>query len=158
MPAGELRTDLLALAEESGVPVQDVLVSDASRRTTALNAYVSGLGATRRIVVYDTMLEELPDEQIESIVAHELGHVVNRDVLTGTLHRRARAAAADGAARVAALLDPGCCGGRGRTGPATPAWSRWCSSCWPRGACWPPRCRTPCPGRSRRGPTCTRST
>jgi STE24 endopeptidase len=85
LPAGELRTDLLALADESGVPVRDVLVSDASRRTTALNAYVSGLGATRRIVVYDTTLDQLPDEQIESIVAHELGHVVNDDVLTGTL-------------------------------------------------------------------------
>jgi STE24 endopeptidase len=94
LPAGELRTDLLALAEESGVPVRDVLVSDASRRTTALNAYVSGLGATRRIVVYDTLLEELPDEQIESIVAHELGHVVNRDVLTGTLIGALGAAAA----------------------------------------------------------------
>ena len=94
LPAGELRTDLLALAEESGVPVQDVLVSDASRRTTALNAYVSGLGATRRIVVYDTLLDELPDEQIESIVAHELGHVANRDVLTGTLIGALGAAAA----------------------------------------------------------------
>jgi STE24 endopeptidase len=94
LPAGELRTELLALAEESGVPVQDVLVSDASRRTTALNAYVSGLGATRRIVVYDTTLEELPDEQITSIVAHELGHVANRDVLTGTLIGALGAAAA----------------------------------------------------------------
>ena len=94
LPAGELRTDLLALAEESGVPVRDVLVSDASRRTTALNAYVSGLGATRRIVVYDTTLDQLPDEQIESIVAHELGHVANRDVLTGTLIGALGAAAA----------------------------------------------------------------
>jgi STE24 endopeptidase len=94
LPAGELRTDLLALAEESGVPVRDVLVSDASRRTTALNAYVSGLGATRRIVVYDTLLDELPDEQIESIVGHELGHVVHDDVLTGTLMGALGAAAA----------------------------------------------------------------
>jgi STE24 endopeptidase len=112
MPAGELRTDLLTLAEESGVPVQDVLVSDASRRTTALNAYVSGLGATRRIVVYDTTLEELPDKQIESIVAHELGHVVNRDA-----HRRARCRGGDGAVRVAAHLDPAAAargGGRAR--------------------------------------------
>jgi STE24 endopeptidase len=85
MPAGQLRTDLLALADRSGVPVQDVLVSDASRRTTALNAYVSGFGSTRRIVVYDTVLKRLPDDEIESIVAHELGHVVNGDVLTGTL-------------------------------------------------------------------------
>jgi STE24 endopeptidase len=94
LPAGELRTDLLALAEESGVPVSDVLVSDASRRTTALNAYVSGFGSTRRIVVYDTVLEQLPNAEIESIVAHELGHVVHRDVLTGTLMGALGAAAA----------------------------------------------------------------
>lgn len=94
LPAGELRTDLLALAADSGVPVQDVLVSDASRRTTALNAYVSGFGDTRRIVVYDTVLAELPDEEIESIVAHELGHVVHADVLTGTLLGALGAAAA----------------------------------------------------------------
>jgi STE24 endopeptidase len=85
LPAGELRTDLLDLAEENGTPVQDVLVSDASRRTTALNAYVSGFGSTRRIVVYDTVLERLPADQVESIVAHELGHVATDDVLTGTL-------------------------------------------------------------------------
>lgn len=85
LPAGQLRTDLLTLAEESGTPVSDVLVADASRRTTALNAYVSGFGSTRRIVVYDTLLEELPDAEIESIAAHELGHVVADDVLTGTL-------------------------------------------------------------------------
>ncbi|HEY0506632.1 MAG TPA: M48 family metallopeptidase [Blastococcus sp.] len=94
LPAGELRTDLLALAEESGVPVSDVLVSDASRRTTALNAYVSGFGSTRRIVVYDTVLEQLPNAEIESSVAHEIGHVVHRDVLTGTLMGALGAAAA----------------------------------------------------------------
>jgi STE24 endopeptidase len=65
--------------------VEDVLVSDASRRTTALNAYVSGFGSTRRIVVYDTTLARLSDDEIESIAAHELGHVANDDVLTGTL-------------------------------------------------------------------------
>jgi STE24 endopeptidase len=85
LPAGQLRTDLLALAEENGTPVEDVLVSDASRRTTSLNAYVSGFGSTRRIVLYDTVLDRLPDEEIESIVAHELGHVATDDVLTGTL-------------------------------------------------------------------------
>jgi STE24 endopeptidase len=85
LAAGQLRSDLLALAEENGTPVQDVLVSDASRRTTALNAYVSGFGSTRRIVLYDTVLERLPDAQVESIVAHELGHVATDDVLTGTL-------------------------------------------------------------------------
>jgi STE24 endopeptidase len=85
LPAGPLRTELLALADRNGTPVRDVLVADASRRTTALNAYVSGFGSTRRIVVYDTVLRTLPDRQIESIVAHELGHVAADDVLTGTL-------------------------------------------------------------------------
>src|SRR3954447_22303270 len=60
MAAGQLRSDLLHVAEENGTPVRDVLVSDASRRTTALNAYVSGFGSTRRIVVYDTVLDRLP--------------------------------------------------------------------------------------------------
>ncbi|MPQ97663.1 M48 family metalloprotease [Modestobacter sp. I12A-02628] len=94
MPAGQLRTDLLELAEESGTPVQDVLVADASRRTTALNAYVSGFGSTRRIVVYDTLLEQVSVAEVESVVAHELGHVAADDVLTGTAEGALGAAAA----------------------------------------------------------------
>jgi STE24 endopeptidase len=112
LPAGELRTNLLALAERNGTPVQDVLVSDASRRTTALNAYVSGFGSTRRIVVYDTVLGRLPDDQIESIVAHELGHVGADDVLTGTLLGALGAGA--GVAALGWLLSAGWL--RGRTG------------------------------------------
>jgi STE24 endopeptidase len=84
MAAGELRTSLLEMADRDGVQVEDVLVADASRRTTSLNAYVSGFGATRRIVVYDTLLEEATPAEIEAIVAHELGHADNDDVLTGT--------------------------------------------------------------------------
>ncbi|SDE94757.1 STE24 endopeptidase [Blastococcus fimeti] len=120
MPAGQLRSDLLALAEENGTPVQDVLVSDASRRTTALNAYVSGFGSTRRIVVYDTVLDRLPDAQIESIAAHELGHVAADDVLTGTL-----LGALGGAGGVAllgwALTSPRLLRRAGAQGPADPA-------------------------------------
>jgi STE24 endopeptidase len=85
LPAGQLRTELFALADRSGTPVQDVLVADASRRTTALNAYVSGFGSTRRIVIYDTVLHQISDQEVESIVGHELGHVAADDVLTGTL-------------------------------------------------------------------------
>jgi STE24 endopeptidase len=104
MPAGQLRTDLLALADENGTPVEDVLVSDASRRTTALNAYVSGFGSTRRIVVYDTVLDRLTDAEVESITAHELGHVANDDVLTGTLIGALGAGA--GVAALGWLLSP----------------------------------------------------
>jgi STE24 endopeptidase len=84
MEQGELRTRLIAMAERDGVPVRDVLVADASRRTRAVNAYVSGLGPTRRIVVYDNLLREAPPAEVESVVAHELGHARDGDVVTGT--------------------------------------------------------------------------
>jgi STE24 endopeptidase len=85
MPDGPLRTELVALADRDGVPVRDVLVADASRRTRSVNAYVSGLGATRRIVVYDTLLERADPAEVRSVVAHELGHAKDRDVLAGTV-------------------------------------------------------------------------
>lgn len=85
MADGPLRAELLQLAERDGVPVRDVLVADASRRTRAVNAYVSGLGPTRRIVVYDTMLTEATPDEVVSVVAHELGHAKDNDVLIGTV-------------------------------------------------------------------------
>ena len=85
MPAGELRASLFDLARRDAVRVEDVLVADASRRTTSLNAYVSGLGSTRRIVVYDTLLREASPPEVRTVVAHELGHTKARDVLFGTL-------------------------------------------------------------------------
>ena len=84
LPDGALRTSLLELARNDGVPVDDVLVADASRRTSALNAYVSGLGSTRRIVVYDTLLQQATPDEVRLIVAHELGHAKARDVVWGT--------------------------------------------------------------------------
>ena len=85
LPAGQLRTDLLAMAGRDGVPVKDVLVADASRRTTSLNAYVSGFGSSRRIVVDDTLLRQSSTREVELVVAHELGHAKRQDVLHGTL-------------------------------------------------------------------------
>ena len=94
MPAGPLRDELAGMAARDGVPVRDVLVADASRRTTGLNAYVSGIGATRRIVVYDTLLREAPPGEVSSVVAHELGHAKARDTEMGTLLGATGAAAA----------------------------------------------------------------
>ena len=85
LPDGPLRTRLLDLAAQDGVPVRDVLVADASTRTTALNAYVSGLGSTRRVVVHDTLVDRDRDDEVHAVVAHELGHVVAHDVRTGTV-------------------------------------------------------------------------
>jgi STE24 endopeptidase len=85
MADGPLRTELVELAARDGVPVRDVLVADASRRTRAVNAYVSGLGPTRRIVVYDTLLTEATPGEVVSVAAHELGHAKDNDVLLGTI-------------------------------------------------------------------------
>jgi STE24 endopeptidase len=99
---GPLRERVLRMAAEMRVPVRDVLVSDASRRTTRVNAYVSGVGRTRRVVVYDTLLqpggqEPAPaepgpsgpapgrrEDEVALVLAHELAHVAHRDVLWGT--------------------------------------------------------------------------
>jgi STE24 endopeptidase len=58
-------------------------VMDASRRTTAANAYVAGLGPTKRIVLHDTLVERFDPAEVRLVVAHELGHVANRDLLRG---------------------------------------------------------------------------
>jgi STE24 endopeptidase len=88
-----LRAGVFRLADRSGVPVREVLVADASRRTTKLNAYVSGLGATRRVVLYDTLVEKASEPEVLTVVAHELGHRRFRHVAFGTAIAMAGAAA-----------------------------------------------------------------
>lgn len=106
---GPLRAQLLELATAMEVPVRDVLVSDASRRTTRVNAYVSGLGRTRRVVVYDTLLAGTSADpagaadEVALVAAHELAHVRHRDVLWGTVGSAALAAVS--VLAVVALLD-----------------------------------------------------
>jgi STE24 endopeptidase len=102
----ELADRLRSLARRAGVPVRDVLVADASRRTSKVNAYVSGLGATRRVVLYDTLLREAEPRQVELVVAHELGHRHARHVAQGTLLGMLGAAATI-AVVWAAVADPG---------------------------------------------------
>lgn len=84
LPDGPLRTRILDLAQREGVDVDDVLVADASRRTTTLNAYVSGFGSTRRVVVYDNLVDDLGEDETVSVVAHELSHAKHQDVLVGS--------------------------------------------------------------------------
>lgn len=85
LPDGQLRTAVFALAADEDVPIDDVLVADASRRTTTLNAYVSGFGDTRRVVLYDNLVNDVPQDQALSVVAHELAHAKHDDVLVGSL-------------------------------------------------------------------------
>jgi STE24 endopeptidase len=70
----ELAAELRELADRAEVPVRDVLVADASRRTRKHNAYVSGIGKTRRVVLWDTLLERGERGELRLVVAHELGH------------------------------------------------------------------------------------
>ncbi len=84
MSSGPFKQSILRLADREGVHVDDVLVADASRRTTTVNAYVSGLGNTRRVVVYDNLLTDLTPAEARVVIAHELGHAKDHDVLLGT--------------------------------------------------------------------------
>jgi len=94
LPPGELRTSLLDLARQDRQPLHDILVADASKRTTTENAYVSGFGASRRLVLYDTLIAQDTPAQIRVLTAHELGHAKYDDVLHGTLEGALAVAAA----------------------------------------------------------------
>ena len=86
LPDGPTRSTVLSLAREAGVDVGQVYEMDASRRTTAANAYVTGIGRTKRVVIYDTLLEKFSPGEVRLVLAHELGHVHHRDVPHGLLY------------------------------------------------------------------------
>ncbi len=79
----ELVSRLISLAERAGTRVRGVFTIDLSTKTTAANAALMGLGNTRRIVLGDTLMEEYDPDEIETILAHELGHHVHGDVWRG---------------------------------------------------------------------------
>jgi STE24 endopeptidase len=86
LPDGPTRSEVLDLARKAGVHVGQVYEVDASRRTTGANAYVTGLGPTKRVVLYDNLLKDFTPAQTRLVVAHELGHVHYRDVPRGLLY------------------------------------------------------------------------
>ena len=74
MAAGELRNRLFALAERTGFKAQTILVIDGSKRSGHSNAFFAGFGRFRRIVLYDTLIEQMSHEELEAVLAHEIGH------------------------------------------------------------------------------------
>lgn len=84
-PAGALRSDVEALAKKSGVKAGEVYTVDAANRTTGANAYVTGLGSTKRVVIYDTLLSDFTPAERRQVVAHEFGHAHYRDLLVGLM-------------------------------------------------------------------------
>ncbi|MEA2418828.1 MAG: endopeptidase, partial [Thermoleophilaceae bacterium] len=83
LPPGQTRSDVLELVKRAGVDVGEVYRVDASRRTTAANAYVNGLGHSKRVVLFDNLITNFPRDQVRVVVAHELGHQKHNDVLRG---------------------------------------------------------------------------
>lgn len=81
LPDGELRERLCALLSENGCTVKEIKVMDASKRSSKANAYFSGLGKTKTIVLYDTLLELMTDDEIVAVFAHEMGHNKHKDTL-----------------------------------------------------------------------------
>ncbi len=80
LPEGELTERLLALAQRANTKVRGVYAMQMSNKTTAANAALMGLGNTRRIVLGDTMVDRYIVDEIEVVLAHELGHHVHRDI------------------------------------------------------------------------------
>jgi STE24 endopeptidase len=108
LPDGPLKTRLLALADRVGVPVTGIWAVDQSRKSRTANAAVTGLGRTRRILVFDTLLSEFTPDEIEAVVVHELAHQLHGDVRRGLLVQGGLTLVtfwvADGALRLGARL------------------------------------------------------
>lgn len=82
---GELRTAIEEFSEKVGFKLKNIYVIDGSKRSTKANAYFTGLGAKKRIVLYDTLIEDLSKEEIVAVLAHEIGHYKKKHTLSGTI-------------------------------------------------------------------------
>ncbi len=83
LPEGPARAEVLRLADRAGVDVGEVYVVDASRRSSTVNAYVNGIGSSKRVVIYDNAIRDLSPSGFEALVGHELGHVKAGDLRRG---------------------------------------------------------------------------
>ena len=81
----EMNTRILDMAEQAGIQVQEVLVADASRKTVKANAYFTGLGSSKRIVVYDTLLTGFSREEALAVIAHEIAHWKYSHIVKGII-------------------------------------------------------------------------
>jgi STE24 endopeptidase len=83
MPPSPLRSQIEQLATQAGIAGAPIFVVDSSRRTAKLNAYVTGLGSSHRIVLWDNLINKLPAEQVLAIIGHEIGHYVLHHIYWG---------------------------------------------------------------------------
>lgn len=85
LPEGNLRSSIENFAAKTGFRLRDIYVIDGSRRSTKANAYFSGFGPKKRIVLYDTLLKEFNEEEITAVLAHEIGHYRKKHVLVSLI-------------------------------------------------------------------------
>ena len=81
LESGSLRDKIEAFAEKTGFRLNNIYVIDGSKRSTKANAYFSGFGPKKRIVLYDTLMKEFSEEEIVAVLAHEIGHYKKKHVL-----------------------------------------------------------------------------
>ena len=81
LPEGELRNEIEKFAQKAGFEITNIYVIDGSKRSTKANAYFSGMGKKKRIVLFDTLIEELSIPEIVAVLAHEIGHYKKRHTL-----------------------------------------------------------------------------
>ncbi len=74
LPEGDVRTRLLALSDRTGFRAQTIEVMDGSKRSAHSNAFFTGFGRFRRIVLFDTLMSQLAQDELEAVLAHEIGH------------------------------------------------------------------------------------
>jgi len=82
---GELRTAIEEFSKNAGFKLDNIYVMDGSKRSTKANAYFSGLGSKKRIVLFDTLINDLSTEEIVAVLAHEIGHYKKKHTLSGIL-------------------------------------------------------------------------
>ena len=82
---GELRTEIEKFANKSGFNLANIFVIDGSKRSTKANAYFTGLGAKKRIVLYDTLMDKMTTDEIVAVLAHEVGHYKHKHTLINFL-------------------------------------------------------------------------
>jgi STE24 endopeptidase len=82
---GELRDAIEAFARKTGFNLKNIYVINGSKRSTKANAYFTGLGRKKRIVLYDTLINDHPVEELVAVLAHEIGHYKKKHTLTGTI-------------------------------------------------------------------------
>lgn len=85
LEAGPLREKIETFASRTGFRLKNIYVINGSKRSTKANAYFSGFGPKKRIVLFDTLMKEFPDEEIVAVLAHEVGHYRKKHVLRGLL-------------------------------------------------------------------------